>query len=67
MSELTDRINELAKKQKTVGLTDAEKEEQARLRDEFRKKFRANFALQLDNTVIETPDGKQTSLKDRKK
>lgn len=67
MSELTDRINELAIKQKTVGLTAAERQEQDRLRDEFRKIFRANFALQLENTVIQTPDGKQTSLKDKKK
>ncbi|MBQ9510345.1 MAG: DUF896 domain-containing protein [Clostridia bacterium] len=67
MSELTDRINQLAHKEKTVGLTDEEKAEQGRLRDEFRRIFRANFALQLENTVIETPDGKQTKLTEWKK
>ena len=67
MSELTDRINQLAHKQKTVGLTDEEKAEQARLRDEFRRIFRANFSMQLENTVVETPDGKQTKLSEWKK
>ena len=67
MSELTDRINQLAHKQKTVGLTEEEKVEQARLRDEFRRIFRANFALQLENTVVETPDGKKTKLSEWKK
>ena len=52
MSALTDRINELARKSKTVGLTKEEKAEQARLRDEFRAAFRRNFGLQLDNTTF---------------
>lgn len=50
MSARTDRINELAKKEKTVGLTDEEKAEQKRLRDEFRAEFRKNLAIQLENT-----------------
>ncbi len=62
MSARTDRINELARKQKTVGLTEAEKAEQARLREEFRAIFRANFALQLDNTIVERPDGTKKTL-----
>ncbi len=33
--ELIDRINELYKKQKTLGLTDEEKEEQQALRREY--------------------------------
>ena len=52
MSALTDRINELARKSKTVGLTEEEKAEQARLRDEFRAAFRRNFGFQLDNTTF---------------
>ncbi len=43
-----DRINALAKKSKTVGLTPAEKEEQAILRKEFLEDFRAGFKQQLD-------------------
>lgn len=66
MSERTDRLNELARKQKTVGLTEEEKAEQARLRDEFRAIFRANFGLTLENTVIETPDGKVHKLEKQK-
>ena len=57
-----DRINELARKQKSVGLTEEEKAEQAKLRAEFRAIFRANFALQLDNTIVELPDGTKKSL-----
>jgi uncharacterized protein YnzC (UPF0291/DUF896 family) len=52
MSALTDRINVLARKAKTVGLTDEEKAEQAKLRDEFRAAFRRNFGLQLENTTF---------------
>ena len=48
MSERTDRINQLARKEKTVGLTEEEKKEQKRLRDEFRAAFRRNFALELE-------------------
>ncbi len=62
MSERTDRINELARKQKTVGLTEEEKAEQKKLRNEFRAIFRANFAMQLDNTVFERPDGTKTTM-----
>ncbi|MBE6008248.1 MAG: DUF896 domain-containing protein [Lachnospiraceae bacterium] len=46
---LTKRINELARKSKTEGLTEAEKEEQAILRKEWINKFKANFRAQLDN------------------
>lgn len=66
MDDLTARINELAKKQKTEGLSEEEKAEQATLRDEFRRRFRAGFALELENTVIQTPDGKRTRLSDIK-
>ena len=46
---LTKRINELARKSKTEGLTEAEKEEQAILRKEWIAKFKANFRAQLEN------------------
>ena len=42
-----DRINELAKKAKTEGLTDEEKREQEQLRKEYIEKFRENFRGQL--------------------
>ena len=59
MSALTDRINELSRKSKTVGLTDEEKAEQARLRDEFRAIFRRNFGLQLENTNFVDENGNE--------
>ena len=52
-----DRINELAKKKKTEGLTPEEQEEQAALRAEYIAGFRASLAAQLNNTVIVDPDG----------
>ena len=57
MSERTDRLSELATKEKAEGLTDEEKKEQQRLREEFRAAFRRNFMAQLENTYIETPEG----------
>ena len=48
MSERTDRLNELARKEKSEGLTAEEKTEQKRLRDEFRAIFRKIFAMVLE-------------------
>ncbi|MBO5898735.1 MAG: DUF896 domain-containing protein, partial [Clostridia bacterium] len=59
-----DRINALAKKSKTPeGLTEAEKAEQAALRAEYVAEFRASFTGQLENTVIQRPDGTKEHLK----
>ena len=58
MSELTDRINFLSRKEKSVGLSEDEKAEQQRLREEFRAAFRVNFETQLQNTEFVDPDGK---------
>ena len=58
------RINELARKSKTEeGLTPEEKEEQARLREEYIIDFRKSLGMILANTVIEYPDGTRKSLK----
>jgi len=46
--EKLDRINYLAKKSKTDGLTELEKKEQKKLREEYLKVFRKNFRSQLD-------------------
>lgn len=51
------RINELSKKAKTVGLTEEEKAEQKRLREEYVAGFRASLQRELDNTYIKRPDG----------
>lgn len=51
--EKIDRINELARKSRTAdGLTDAEKAEQAALRQEYRDGVKANLEGQLKNIEI---------------
>ncbi|MBF7097837.1 DUF896 domain-containing protein [Alkalibacter mobilis] len=50
--EKIKRINELAQKKKTAGLTDEEAAEQKKLREEYLESFRKNFRSQLDNIEI---------------
>lgn len=57
-----DRINELARKSKSEGLTEAEKAEQTELRNEYRRSVTGNLAAQLNNTYIMTPDGKKRKI-----
>lgn len=57
-----DRINELARKAKTEGLTPAEKEEQKKLRTEYIAVIRMNLRAQLDNIDIQEKDGTITNL-----
>ena len=51
------RINELYRRSKAEGLTDAEKQEQKRLRLEYVQAIRANLRSQLNNIDIEEKDG----------
>lgn len=44
-----DRINELARKKKSEGLSEEEHREQAELRAEYLESFRKNFRKHLDN------------------
>jgi uncharacterized protein YnzC (UPF0291/DUF896 family) len=46
--ELIARINELAKKQKTVGLTKEEKDEQGRLRKKYIDSIKAQVRTSLE-------------------
>ena len=57
MNELIARINELAAKNKTVGLTEEELEERAKLRRMYIDNVTGNLRGQLDNTYILRPDG----------
>ena len=57
-----ERINELARKSKTVGLTEEEKKEQAMLRKEYIAAIRMNIRSQLDNIRIQVADGSITNL-----
>ena len=59
------RINALAKKSKTEGLTEAEKQEQQALRAEYIADFRKNLKSQL-NTVVINPDGTSYRLRQDK-
>lgn len=47
-----ERINELAKKARESGLSDEEKFEQKKLRDEYLAAVRSNFKSTLDNIEI---------------
>ena len=53
-----DRINFLAKKAREEGLTEEEKQEQARLRKEYVESVIGNLRSQLDNTYIIDENGK---------
>lgn len=57
-----DRINALARKAKTEGLTPEETAEQAELRREYIEAYRASLRAMLDNTVIQRPDGSREKL-----
>ncbi|HJC64656.1 MAG TPA: DUF896 domain-containing protein [Candidatus Blautia merdavium] len=57
-----NRINELARKAKTTGLTPEEKEEQKKLRTEYIAVVRMNLRAQLDNISIQEEDGSITNL-----
>ena len=56
-NEKIARINELAHKSKTTGLTEAEKTEQQALRREYLDDIKASLRTQLNNTSIQEPDG----------
>ena len=61
-----ERINELARKKKELGLTPAEVEEQAALRREYLQEFRKGMEAMLDGVVLKRPDGTLEPLKKRK-
>ena len=60
--EQIERINELARKSKTTGLTPEEKEEQKKLRTEYIASVRMNLRTQLDNINIQEKDGSIVNL-----
>ena len=55
--EQIERINELARKKKSVGLTAEELEEQAALRAQYLREFRANMEETLKAVRVEQEDG----------
>ena len=61
-NEKIDRINTLAHKAKSVGLTEEEKKEQAELRKEYLAAVRQNLQAQLNNIDVKEKDGSVTNL-----
>ena len=61
--EKIDRINALARKAKTEGLTPEETAERDALRREYIDSVTGNLRAQLDNTVVQHPNGLRTPLK----
>lgn len=60
------RINELAKKLKTEGLTDEETAERALLHRKYVDSVVGNLRGQLDNTIVVRPDGTKAPIKPKK-
>ena len=60
--EKIKRINELARKQKSEGLTEEEKAEQAALRKEYIEAIRKNMRGTLNSISIKEKDGTITDL-----
>ena len=67
MDKRLERINFLAKKSREEGLTDAEKAEQQKLRQEYLADFRKSFRQQLENTDVKYEDGETVPLTELKK
>lgn len=62
-----DRINELAKKSRTPeGLTEEEKEEQAKLRREYIDAYKQSLVSQLENTYYIDKNGRKKKVERRK-
>ncbi len=60
--ETIARINALARKSRTEGLTEEEKAEQAALRREYVEAVKESLQGQLDHTTIVEPDGTRHKL-----
>ena len=60
--EKIDRINALAHKAKSVGLTEEEKKERELLRKEYQASVRMNLRSQLDNIDVKEKDGSIVNL-----
>ena len=59
---MLDRINTLYHKSKSVGLTEEEKAEQAKLRKDYIETIRRNMRANLNNISIQEKDGTITDL-----
>lgn len=62
--QMLNRINELAKKKKTVGLTAEEQTEQKKLYEIYLGEIRQQFNATLDNVSVKEKDGKVVPFKE---
>ena len=62
IDEKIARINELYHKSQKEGLTEEEKKEQKQLRQDYIDSVRKNLRSQLNQIVIEKPDGTEIDL-----
>ena len=62
MKDVIARINELAAKNKTVGLNEEELAERDKLRRIYIDSYKANLVATLENTYIVDPDGNKTKV-----
>ncbi|MBF1015137.1 MAG: DUF896 domain-containing protein, partial [Lachnospiraceae bacterium] len=59
------RINELSHKSKAEGLTDEEKAEQKKLREEYVAAIKGNIRSQLENIKVVDENGNEVDIKRR--
>lgn len=65
--EQINRINELARKSKAEGLSEEEKDEQAKLRRLYIDSFKESLVGQLENTYIVDEHGNKKKVQRKKK
>jgi len=58
-----DRINFLARKTKSEGLTEEEKQEQFELRKEYIESYKRSLMAQLDSITVVEADGEKHKLR----
>ena len=59
-----ERINALTEFSRRRELTEEEQAERKRLREAYLKAFRAQMRAELENTVVEYPDGTRKPLRE---
>lgn len=60
-----ERIGQLSRKQRSVGLTEEEAKEQAALRQEYLAAIRQDLTGTLENTYLVDPDGNKRKIQRR--
>lgn len=59
-----ERINALTRISRERALTEQEQAERQKLREAYLQAFRSQMRVQLDNTVVEYPDGSRKPFKE---